>query len=108
MSDLVEVREVRLVGDADWIGAAEMCQLCRLELSAVVELAELGLVSPRGYVPEEWQLPAAALPRVAMAARLMQDLGVNVSGAALAVELLEAQRNLERQIRRLERLASHS
>lgn len=108
MSDVVEVREVRVVGDADWIAAAEICRLCRLELSAVVELAELGLVSPRGYAPEEWQLPAAALPRVAMAARLMQDLGVNVSGAALAVELLEAQRDLERQIRRLERLAAYT
>ena len=105
MSDVVEVREVRLVGDADWIAAVEICRLCRLELSAVVELAELGLISPRGHAPDEWQLPAAALPRVAMAARLMQDLGVNVSGAALAVELLEAQRALERQVRRLERLA---
>ena len=47
----------------------------------------------------------AALPRLAMAGRLMRDLGVNVSGAALAVELLEAQRNLERQIRHLQRLA---
>jgi hypothetical protein len=34
----------------------------------------------------------------------MRDLGINVSGAALAVELLEAQRDLERQVRRLERL----
>ena len=65
-----------------------------------------GLVSPRGYPPQEWQLPAAALPRLAMAGRLMRDLGINVSGAALAVELLEAQRDLERQIRRLERLAN--
>ena len=69
-----------------------------------IELAELGLVSPRGQAPEEWQLPAAALPRLAAAGRLMRDLGINVSGAALAVELLEAQRSLERQIRRLERL----
>lgn len=106
MSDVIEVREVRLVGDADWIAAAEICRLCRLELGAVVELAELGLFSLRGHAPEEWQLPMAALPRVAMAARLMQDLGVNVSGAALAVELLEAQRDLERQLRRLERLTA--
>lgn len=104
MSDLVEVREVRLVGEADWIAAAEFCSLCRLDLDVVIELAELGLVAPRGYSPQEWQLPAAALPRLAMAGRLMRDLGVNGSGAALAVELLEAQRNLERQVRHLERL----
>ena len=102
----MEAREVRLVGDADWIAAVELCRLCQLDLAAVIELAELGLVSPRGYSPEEWQLPAAALPRLAMAGRLMRDLGVNVSGAALAVELLEAQRDLERQVRRLERLAN--
>ena len=104
MTDAVKMRDAQLVGEADWIAASEICRLCRLELGAVIELAELGLVSPRGYAPEQWQLPAAALPRLAVVGRLMRDLGVNVSGAALAVELLEAQRDLERQIRRLERL----
>ncbi len=106
MTDIVEVREVRVVGDADWIAAGEFCRLCRLDLEALIELADLGLVSPRGYSPQEWQLPAAAVPRLAMASRLMRDLGINLSGAVLAVELLEVQRALERQIRRLERLTS--
>jgi chaperone modulatory protein CbpM len=104
MSDTAEMREARVVGDAEWIAAAEFCRLCRLDLDAVIELADLGLVSPRGCSPQEWQLPAAALPRLAMAGRLMRDLGINLSGAVLAVELLEIQRDLERQIRRLERL----
>lgn len=106
MTDAMHMREAQLVGEAGWIEASEICRLCRLELDAVIELADLGLVSPRGYAPEQWQLPAAALPRLAVAGRLMRDLGVNVSGAALAVELLEAQRDLERQIRRLERLVN--
>lgn len=106
MIDMVEMRQVRVVGDAEWIAAGEFCRLCRLELEAVIELADLGLVSPRGYSPQEWQLPAAAVPRLAMAGRLMRDLGINVSGAVLAVELLEVQRSLEREIRRLQHLAS--
>jgi chaperone modulatory protein CbpM len=106
MADIVEVREVRVVGDADWIAAGEFCRLCRLDLEAVIELADLGVVSPRGYSPQEWQLPAAAVPRLAMAGRLMRDLGINLSGAVLAVELLEVQRDMQRQIRRLERLTS--
>jgi hypothetical protein len=36
----------------------------------------------------------------------MRDLGVNASGAALAVELLEARRELERRLRHLERLVA--
>lgn len=106
MTDAVGIHDAQLVGEADWIAASEMCRLCRLELAAVIELAELGLVSPRGHAPEQWQLPAAALPRLAAAGRLMRDLGINVSGAVLAVELLEVQCDLERQIRRLERLTA--
>ena len=96
--------QAHVLGEGDWIGATEVCQLCRIELTAVVELADLGVVSPRGYAPDEWQFPATALPRLRTAARLMRDLGVNVSGAALAVELLEEQHDLERRLRRLERL----
>jgi chaperone modulatory protein CbpM len=97
--------QVHLVDERDWIGASEICQLCRIELTAVVELADLGVVSPRGYAPEQWQFPASELSRLRTAGRLMRDLGLNVSGAALAVELLEQQHNLERRLRRLERLA---
>lgn len=105
MSDMVQIHALRVVDDGEWIAAGELCRLCRLDLAAIAELADLGLVCPRGSSPDDWQLPAAAVPRLAMAARLMRDLGINVSGAALAVELLEAQRDLQRQIRRLERLA---
>jgi chaperone modulatory protein CbpM len=100
----MEMHEAQLVGEADWIAASEICRLCRLELDAVIELVNLGLVAPRGYEPQHWQIPAAALPRLAVAARLMRDLGINGSGAVLAVELLEAQHDLERRLRRLERL----
>jgi chaperone modulatory protein CbpM len=96
--------EVHVLGEGDWMGAAAICQLCRLDLATVVELAELGIVSRRESVGGEWELPATALPRLRIAGRLMRDLGVNVSGAALALELLEAQRELERRIRSLERL----
>lgn len=92
--------------DTDWIGAVEICQLCRIDIEVMTELAELGLIMPRmDGPPQQWQLPARALPRLALAGRLMRDLGVNVSGAALAVELLEAQQALERQLRHLEQLA---
>jgi hypothetical protein len=100
----VEIREVHVVSGADWVDAAEICRLCRLDLDAVIEFAELGLVSLRGDPPDQWQLPVAALPRLALAGRLMRDLGVNVSGAALALELLDARHELERQIRRLQAL----
>jgi chaperone modulatory protein CbpM len=98
-----QLLEAHLVTEGDWIAVTEICALCRLEPAAVLELGELGLVSAR-HSGEAWQVPAAALPRLRVAARLMRDLGVNVSGAVLAIELLERQRSLEHRIHDLEAL----
>ena len=104
MVRVTQVFEARVLGEADWIAASEICQLCRLDLDAVLELAALGVMSSRERAPGEWQVPATALPRLRVVGRLMRDLGVNVSGAALAVQLLEAQRELEVRLRHHERL----
>lgn len=92
-------------GEAEWIAVADVCRLCLLDLPAMVELVELGVVVSRGSSPDQWMVPLAALPRLRVAGRLMRDLGVNVTGAALAVELLETRRELELRVRHLERLA---
>jgi chaperone modulatory protein CbpM len=92
------------MGEGDWIAVGEVCRLCLIDLTVVVELVDLGVVASRGPSPEEWLLPAASLPRLRVAGRLIRDLGVNVTGAALAVELLEDRGELERRLRRLERL----
>jgi hypothetical protein len=105
MVRVTQVIEAHVLGEGDWIAAREICQLCRLDLDALLELAALGVVSSRENVPGEWQVSVTALPRLRVVGRLMRDLGVNVSGAALAVELLEAQRELEVRLRHLERLA---
>jgi chaperone modulatory protein CbpM len=98
------VLEAHVLGEGDWIAAAEICQICEIDAEAVHELAALGVVTTRQPAPGDWELPATALPRLRIVGRLMRDLGVNVSGAALAIELLEEQRSLERRIRQLERL----
>jgi chaperone modulatory protein CbpM len=95
------VLHAQVLTEGDWIAAAEICQLCRIDLEAVLELAELGVIAPR-RADGDWQVPATQLPRLRIVGRLMQDLGVNVSGAALAVELIETRRALERRIRDLE------
>jgi chaperone modulatory protein CbpM len=104
MPDMDHVLDARLLGENDWIAVTEVCRLCLIDMTAVVELVELGVVASRGSAPDEWMLPVAALPRLRVAGRLMRDLGVNVTGAALAVELIDARRELERRVRRLELL----
>ncbi len=101
----VTLTHVELIGEREWLAVTETCRLCRIDAGALQELAELGVIAPRGKAPAEWEFPAAGLARLRLAGRLMRDLGVNASGAALAVELLEVQRELERRIHALEHLA---
>lgn len=99
-----QVLEAHVIGEGDWIAATEICQICEIDLEAMRELAALGVVTAREPAAGDWELPATALPRLRIVGRLMRDLGVNVSGAALAIELLEEQHSLESRIRQLERL----
>jgi chaperone modulatory protein CbpM len=91
--------QAQVVGQRGWLDVSEICRVCHIEREQLQELAELGMVRPRGAEPGEWQLPAEDLPRLVVAGRLMRDLGVNGSGAVLAVELLEVQHDLERRVR---------
>jgi hypothetical protein len=106
MGSLTQVYEAYVVGEGDWISGTRICQLCRIDFAAVQELADLGVVIGPRHSGAEWQLPASTLPRLRIVGALMHDLGVNVSGAALALQLLETQRALERRIADLERLAN--
>jgi chaperone modulatory protein CbpM len=104
MADPTKALDARLLGEGDWIAVTDVCRLCLIDRTAVIELVELGVVVSQGASPDEWMVSAASLPRLRVAGRLMRDLGVNVTGAALAVELLEARSTLEAHVRRLERL----
>src|SRR5882724_3535016 len=67
MPDPTTVLDARLLGEGDWITVTEVCRLCLIDRSAIVELVELGVVVSRGPSPDEWLVPAAALPRLRVA-----------------------------------------
>jgi len=79
----------------------ELCQSCDVGSDVVAEMIEIGILDPTGGSPGDWRFEAGALRRAATAARLQRDLGVNLAGAALALELLERIERLEARLRAL-------
>jgi chaperone modulatory protein CbpM len=102
MTTGIRTIETQVLAEGEWLSVTQVCRASQIDVAVVIELAELGLVCPRGTAPQDWQVSARELVRLRTAARLIRDLGVNVSGAALAVELLEARRQLETRLRALE------
>jgi chaperone modulatory protein CbpM len=78
---------------------AELCLACSVEEELVVEIVAEGIVEPIGPQRAQWRFSGRALTRVQRVIRLQQDFGVNLPGAALALELLEELERLRRSQR---------
>ena len=78
----------------------EVCTLSGASEAIVHAMIREGLIEPRGEEPRRWTLDAIALRRVGTAVRLQRDLGVNLPGAALALDLLDEIERLRRAQRR--------
>ena len=81
---------------------AELCMACQLPAEQVFCLVDEGVVEPLGRDPLSWRFRSISVRRVRCARRLEQDLGVNVAGAALALDLLEELEWLRARLHRLE------
>jgi hypothetical protein len=68
----------------------------------VLRLVRLGLVEPIGGTPQAPLFASDAAARLARAARLRRDVGIDYAGAVLASELLARIEHLEARLRRYE------
>jgi len=82
----------------------ELSGSCDLAAEELIAMVEEGVLTPQGASPRDWRFPAADLRRVHTALRLQRDLGVNLAGVALALEMLEEMQALRARVRVLERL----
>ncbi|MBA3058827.1 MAG: chaperone modulator CbpM [Gammaproteobacteria bacterium] len=77
----------------------EVSRCCAVQTGFVIEMIEEGALSPMGgSAPESWRFSMVQTHQVMVAARLQRDLGVNLPGAALALQLLDEVETLRAQI----------
>ena len=82
------------------LSLTQMCEACSVESEEVIKLVEEGVLEPLGSDRDRWRFPGISLQRARMALRLQQDLGVNVAGAALALDLLDELNKLRTDLKR--------
>ena len=87
------------------LSVADLCRMFAVEEQHIVELVEEGVLGTRGTVSvieidkTEWRFHGTEVRRVRIALRLERDLGINVPGVALILELLEELEELRRERR---------
>jgi len=78
---------------------AELTRACAAHAELIIELVEEGVLAPVGREPHRWRFTGAHLRRARVALHLQRDLGVNLAGAALALQLLDEVEALRARLR---------
>lgn len=78
------------------LSLAEFCRACGQPAEWVIALVEEGVLDPQGDRPIHWRFATINLRRALRAGRMQQDLGLNVPGIAVALDLLDEVERLQR------------
>ncbi|WP_421954953.1 chaperone modulator CbpM [Polaromonas sp.] len=79
----------------------DVCRACAAQVDLVIELVQEGVLTPSGSAPAQWRFTGVHMHRATVALRLQRDLGVNLAGAALALELMDEMDELRAQLHRM-------
>ena len=90
---------VELIDEQTTFTLVELCRSCAVEAELIEALVEQGILEPTGRRGSHWCFPASSLRRTRITLHLQRDLGVNLAGAALALELLERIDALDARLR---------
>ena len=86
--------------EASEITIVELCEVCSVDQQTINDLIAEGILEPLDNGGEQARLPYSSVRRTHTVVHLQRDLGVNLAGAALALELLDRIDKLRAQLRR--------
>lgn len=90
---------VELIDEQTTFTLADLCRSCCVEAEFIEALVEEGILEPAGQQGLHLSFTASCLRRTRVTLHLQRDLGVNLSGAALALDLLERIEQLDARLR---------
>lgn len=88
-NDLSLQQTICIIEEQSGLTLADLCCACAVQDGVIIELVEEGVLEAGGESPEEWRFEGHNIRRARVALRLRRDLGVNLAGAALALQLME-------------------
>ena len=88
-----------ILEDQTELTLADICRACTVNVDCIVELVEEGVITPIGREPHRWHFSGTHMRRATVALRLQRDLGVNLAGAALALQLMDEVEDLRARLR---------
>ena len=89
MKQTTDIHSGRIVENETPLTLRQLCDTCAVRAEYVIKMVDEGFIEPIGVEKSHWCFSGISVRRVQRAKRLQRDLGINLAGAALAIELLE-------------------
>jgi chaperone modulatory protein CbpM len=81
-----------IIDEQNALTLSELSRACAVQTGYIIELVDEGLLTPEAaeeHEPQRWRFTGTQMRRARVALRLQHDLGVNLAGVALALQLLD-------------------
>ncbi len=91
----------RILENETRLTLSQLCDACMVHAEYIIELVDEGFIEPSGMEKSHWCFNGITIKRVRKAKRLQQDLGINLAGVALAIELMEEIEQLRARLGRM-------
>lgn len=90
-----------ILEDETRLSLRQLCDACAVRAEYVIELVDEGFIEPSGVERSHWCFNGISIKRVQTAKRLQHDLGVNLAGVALVIELIDEVETLRARLDRM-------
>lgn len=101
VEQMTDILSGYIIEDETRLTLRQLCDACAVHAEYIIELIDEGFIEPSGMEKAHWCFNGMSIRRVQRAKRLQHDLGINLAGVALAVDLMD---EIEMLRARLERM----
>lgn len=84
--------------EEDSLTLGQLCRACGTHADWIIGLVEESIIEPQGEDITVWRFSGVSLARARSAFRLQHDLGLNLAGIALVLDLMEELERLRIQL----------
>jgi len=90
-----------IVEDEFRLTLRQLCDACAVRAEYIIELVDEGFIEPSGIEKSHWCFKGVSIKRIQKAKRLQQDLGINLAGVVLVVDLIDEIEQLRARVERI-------
>jgi chaperone modulatory protein CbpM len=102
MSANNEILKGQILDEDVMLSLAELSRACTIHADWIIDLVDEWIIEPSGREVSDFRITGICLYRVRSVIRLQRDLGVNLAGAAVVLDLMDQIEQLRSHLHVLE------